>query len=156
MLLDTFSPLDVLPVFTEGDGVYFNGWHFTIFMDKVPWSACTAAFLEETFTFHFGSSTVFRNCIFCRHALHSREYLPFADPIWLGNLIEGFSRANRDTDHTFAALHALASGMVEVETWGLFLCCLLPWEALRSQDVLERFLKLLTWARIDYGVDAAV
>lgn len=73
VLLGTFSPLDVLPVFTEGDGVYFNGWHFTVFMGEVPRSACTAAFLEETFTFRFGSSTVFRNCIFCRHALHSGE-----------------------------------------------------------------------------------
>lgn len=125
-------------------------------MNEVPRSACAAAFLEETFTFRFGSGTVFRNGVFCRHALHGGEYLPFADPVRLGNLIEGFSRADGDTDHAFAALHALASGMVEVETWGLLLCCLLPWEALCSQDVLERFLKLLTGARIDYGVDAAV
>lgn len=125
----------------------FNGWHFTIFVGHVPRSACTAAFLEETFAFHFGSGAarlVLRNCVFCRHALHSREYLPFADPIGLGDLIEGFARADGDTDHTFATFHALASGMVEVETWGLLLCCVLPREALRSQDVLERFLKLLT------------
>lgn len=88
--------------------------------------------------------------------MHGGEDLPFADPVRLGNLIEGFSRADGDPDDASAALHAWAGGMVEVETWGLLLRRLLPWEALHSQDVLERFLKLLTRARIDYGVDAAV
>lgn len=136
--------------------MYFNGWHRAILTGEVPRSARTAAFLEETFTLGFGSGAVFSNGGFGRHALHGGEHLPFADAIRPGDLIEGFCRADGDSDHAFAAPQALAGGMVEVEAWGLLLRRLLPREALRSQDVLERFLKLLTGARIDYGVDAAV
>lgn len=150
------SRLHVLPTLTQGDRVDFNGWHFAVLMDEAPWSACTAAFLQEPFALGFGSRAVFGNGGFGGHALHGGEDLPLADPVRLGNLVEGFSRSHRDPDHPFATLHALARGMVEVEAWGLLLCWLLPQEALSFQDVLECFLELLTWAWIDDGVDAAV
>lgn len=150
------SWLYILPTLTQGDWVDFNGWHFAVLMDKTPWSACTAAFLEEPFALGFGSCAVFGNSIFGGHTLHGGEDLPLANPVWLGDPVEGFSWSHRDSDHPFATLHALACRMVEVEAGCFLHCWLLPQEAPSSQDVMECFLELLTWAWIDDGVDAAV
>lgn len=131
----------------------FDGWHLAAVLEQAACSACTAAFLQEPFALGFGSRAVSGSGAF---GGHGREDLPLADPVRLGNLVEGFSRAHRDPDHPSATLHALASRMVEVEAGALLLCWLLPQEALSFQDVLERFLELLTGAWIDDGVDAAV
>lgn len=119
----------------------FDGWHLAVLMHEAPCSACTAAFLQEPLALGFGSRAVFGSGAF---GGRGGEDLPLAHPVRLGNLVEGFSRSHGDPDHPFGAAHALASRMVEVEAGGLLLCWLLPQEALSFQDVLERFLELLT------------
>lgn len=129
----------------------FDGGHFAVLVAQAgPRGARTAAILQEPFALGLGGRAVFGDGAF------GREDLPLAHPVRLGDLVEGFPRAHGDPDHPPAPLHALASRMVEVEAGGLLLRGLFPQEALGFQDVLERLLELLTRARIDDGVDAAV
>lgn len=119
----------------------FDGWHFAVLLDQAPRSARTAAFLqEEPFALGLGGRAALGH-----GGLGGRggEDLPLADAVQLGDLVEGFSRSHGDPDHPSAALHALASRMVEVEAGGLLLRWLPPQEALSFQDVLERLLELL-------------
>lgn len=153
--------LDIFPVITDGDSVYFNGGHLPVLLRGVSWCACTTAHLEEAFAFHFGRSTaglVFRGAAaaFGWHTLHGWKKLPLTDPIRFGNLVEGFSRPNRNADNVLWRLRHMAAWMVEVKTERVLIGWVLPMETLGSQDVLECLLELLTRTWVDDGVDAAV
>lgn len=147
--------LDVFPIITNRDGVYFNGGHLPVFLGSVSWCACTTAHLQEAFALHFGCSTtglVFRGGM----ALHGWKKLPLADTIRFGNLVERFSGPNRNANNVLWRLCHMTTWIVEVKAERVLIGRVLPMETLGSQDILECLLELLTWTWVDDGVNAAV
>lgn len=118
----------------------------------------TAAHLQKAFTSHPGCGAgrlVFGPCNAGRSAGQGGEKLPFTDPIRLGDLIEGLSRAHGDAYQALGLRLQGLVGRVQGIAQGTF-GRRLPAETLDSQDVLKGLFKLLTGAWVYNGIDAAV
>lgn len=158
-LMKLWRTLEILSILTNGDGVYFYSGNLLILWDLVSWCTSTAAYSEVSFALQFRRCTaglVLRASALAGHALHGWEELPLTDTIRFGDLVERFPRPNGNADNILWSFCNMIAGMVEIEAKWVVVGNISPWETLTSQNVLKCLFKLLTWARVDDGIDAAV